>query len=374
MFHEISTTQYRFWYLTKNRMRLFVFGLLTPLLFLVSVNQSHALLLVGDPPTVNFRTNPSPASVMPNEPVILEWDVSQAKLCQLYNGHMNVNNGTGQSIAVDESGNKLVAPIWKVILPNDGEISDQLTVYPQETGEYTLICASSFGYGPPRNEKGFAVRRVLITVSLPPIPPPSNQNPVPPSQNPGTTNPNPGQASVSSGALLNFANPLAFTTVPSLLTTLLTSLQNIIVTLALIFIIIGAFLYLTSGGNESRMEAGKKAILAAVIGLAIGIAAPAFLKEIAAILGWANYAPLPGVGTSLSFSQILFNILSFLLTIIGIITIIMLVIGGIMYLTAAGNEDQIDKGKKIVKYSLIGITIALAALVLVKQVAKFFVG
>jgi hypothetical protein len=47
----------------------------------------------------------------------------------------------------------------------------------------------------------------------------------------------------------------------------------------------------------------------------------------------------------------------------------MLVIGGIMYLTAAGNEDTLDKGKKIVKYSLIGITIALASLVLVKAVA-----
>lgn len=50
----------------------------------------------------------------------------------------------------------------------------------------------------------------------------------------------------------------------------------------------------------------------------------------------------------------------------------MLVIGGIMYLMAAGNEDQIDRGKKIVKYSIIGILIALASLVLVKQVAGFF--
>ena len=50
----------------------------------------------------------------------------------------------------------------------------------------------------------------------------------------------------------------------------------------------------------------------------------------------------------------------------------MLVVGAFMYLTAAGDEDRIDTGKKIVKYSIIGIAIALAALVLVRQVASFF--
>ena len=117
------------------------------------------------------------------------------------------------------------------------------------------------------------------------------------------------------------------------------------------------------------MTQGKKAILAALIGLALGIAAPAFLREIASILGWGTPNLPNGVGTSLTLIQIATNVLSFLLTIIGILAIIMLIIGGIMYLTAAGNEDSIDKGKKIVKYSLIGITIALASLVLVKAVA-----
>lgn len=167
-------------------------------------------------------------------------------------------------------------------------------------------------------------------------------------------------------------NPLKFKSINELLTSLLTYLQGFIVTLALIFMIIGAFLYITSAGNEGRMETGKKAILAALIGLALGIAAPAFLREIASILGWASYAPVAGFGTELSLLEIIGNVLSFLLTIIGIIAIIMLILGGFMYLTSAGNEDQIDRGKKIVKYSLIGITVALAALVLVKQVAKFF--
>ena len=166
-----------------------------------------------------------------------------------------------------------------------------------------------------------------------------------------------------------FGNPVAFSTVDSLFSRILSFLQATIVLLSLIFIIIGAFLYITSAGDEGRMTQGKKAILAALIGLALGIAAPAFLREIASILGWGTPNLPSGVGTSLTLIQIATNVLNFLLTIIGILAIIMLVIGGIMYLTAAGNEDTLDKGKRIVKYSLIGITIALASLVLVKAVA-----
>ena len=167
----------------------------------------------------------------------------------------------------------------------------------------------------------------------------------------------------------SFGNPVAFSTVDGLFSRILSFLQATIVLLSLIFIIIGAFLYITSAGDEGRMTQGKKAILAALIGLALGIAAPAFLREIASILGWGTPNLPSGVGTSLTLIQIATNVLNFLLTIIGILAIIMLVIGGIMYLTAAGNEDTLDKGKRIVKYSLIGITIALASLVLVKAVA-----
>lgn len=165
-------------------------------------------------------------------------------------------------------------------------------------------------------------------------------------------------------------NPLNFTTVNDLLAKILTFLQTFIVILALIFIIIGAFLYISSGGDSGRVEAGKKCITAALIGLALGIAAPAFLRQIADILGWTA-APPTGVGTSLTLIQIATNILNFLLSIVGVVALIMLVIGAFMYLTAAGDEDRIDTGKKIAKYSIIGITIALAALVLVRQIAAF---
>lgn len=134
---------------------------------------------------------------------------------------------------------------------------------------------------------------------------------------------------------------------------------------------IGALFYITSAGNESRITMAKGAILASVIGLAIGIAAPSFLKEVYIAIGWKD--KLPGeVSGSLSLVQIATNVLNFLLGIMGVIAIIMLVAAGMMYLTSAGDEGRIETAKNMTKWSIIGITIALAAIVIIKQVASFF--
>ncbi len=174
------------------------------------------------------------------------------------------------------------------------------------------------------------------------------------------------------GSFINFENPLVFNDINALICSLLNFFQGLIVVLALIFIIVGAFLYITSGGDEGRLTLAKQSILGALIGLAIGIAAPMLLRELANLLGWSAFAACSGFGSTLTLIQTATNVLNFLLSIIGVAALIMLVVGAFMYLTAAGDESRIDTGKSIVKYSIIGIAVALAALVLVRQVALFF--
>lgn len=169
---------------------------------------------------------------------------------------------------------------------------------------------------------------------------------------------------------INFSNPLEFDTVEGVLASLLNTLQGIIVVLSIVFIVIGAIFYITSAGNEKQIESAKKAITASIIGLVIGIAAPSFLREISYILGW-----LPGeegLSDALTLSEIVLNVLDFLLSIVGVLSVIMLVAAGVMYLTSAGNEKRIDTAKNMTTYAIIGIVIALAALVIVRQVATFF--
>ncbi len=172
----------------------------------------------------------------------------------------------------------------------------------------------------------------------------------------------------SSPVTVKYPNPLFTADLPALIAKFLTELQNLIAILAIIFIVIGAFLYITSAGDTGRVELGKKCILGALIGLALGIAAPMFFREIGTMLGIIT--PLVPAGPSLL--DMTMGVVNFILSVIGVIALIMLVIGAFMYLTAAGDESRIDTGKNIVKYSIIGITVSLASIVLVRLVVGFF--
>lgn len=176
-------------------------------------------------------------------------------------------------------------------------------------------------------------------------------------------------SATTSTSTTTFPNPIPFTTLPQLLGSIMSNLMGIIAIVAVIFIVIGGIMYLVSGGNEAAITRAKKTIAGAVIGLAIALAAPTFLKEIYNILGKDS-----SVITGLTFYQIAANVLNFLLSILGIIAIISLIVGGGMYLTAYGDEDRIQKGKNIITYAIIGIIIALAALVIVRQVSVILAG
>ncbi|MCA9364683.1 MAG: hypothetical protein KC736_02215 [Candidatus Moranbacteria bacterium] len=172
---------------------------------------------------------------------------------------------------------------------------------------------------------------------------------------------------------VSFKNPLGYDNINDFLVSVLSWMRSVIVTLSLVFLIVGALLYITSGGSEGRTTAAKLAMTAAAIGLAIGIAAPTFLREIAEILNLTssevNTQAIDGAPTLL---QILLNVLNFLLGVVGTLAVIMFVVGGIMYFAAAGDQSRLDMGKKIVTYSALGIAIALGGLVIVRQIATFF--
>lgn len=84
-----------------------------------------------------------------------------------------------------------------------------------------------------------------------------------------------------------------------------------------------------------------------------------------------NIAQAGIISDAPKLSSVTLNALNFLLSVFGIVAIISLMIAGIFYLTAGGSEQQIETAKKMALYSVIGIAIALAAMVIVKQIVSF---
>ncbi|HAV11086.1 MAG TPA: hypothetical protein DCX32_00850 [Candidatus Moranbacteria bacterium] len=71
---------------------------------------------------------------------------------------------------------------------------------------------------------------------------------------------------------------------------------------------------------------------------------------------------------SASLTNIITNIMNWLLMIVGILGVIGFVIAGILYLTAAGDGDMIDRAKKAMVYSIVGVLVALIGLVVIRAV------
>lgn len=76
-------------------------------------------------------------------------------------------------------------------------------------------------------------------------------------------------------------------------------------------------------------------------------------------------------GTLLGIAR---NFMNWILIFIGILGVIGFVIAGILYLTAAGDEDRIKTAKSAMIYSIIGVIVALLGIVILRAAAGFLGG
>lgn len=164
----------------------------------------------------------------------------------------------------------------------------------------------------------------------------------------------------------SFGNPLGVDTVEGVLGNIMGYLQGIAGTIAVIFIIIGGVMYMLSGGSKDMAERAKKTLIFAIAGLAIVLAAPLFYQEIKAVLSGSS----PGS----ALQQVLSNVLKLLLSIVGFLAIISMVVGAIWMFTAVGDEEKYELGKRTATYSILGLVIALASLVIATQVKNLIGG
>lgn len=76
--------------------------------------------------------------------------------------------------------------------------------------------------------------------------------------------------------------------------------------------------------------------------------------------------------SSASVVDVTKNVMNWLLGIFGFISVIAFVISGMQYLTAAGDDDMISTAKRNMKYSIIGVIVALSGFVIFRAVQSAF--
>lgn len=69
-----------------------------------------------------------------------------------------------------------------------------------------------------------------------------------------------------------------------------------------------------------------------------------------------------------SIKALALKIVNYFLTFLGIVAVMMIIFGGVTYVTAAGKQESIDNAKKIILYALLGIVIILLSFAIVNTI------
>ena len=75
-----------------------------------------------------------------------------------------------------------------------------------------------------------------------------------------------------------------------------------------------------------------------------------------------------GVNNGESLEQDVGSVINIIIYMIGIVAVIIIIIGGLTYITSQGDPDKIRKGKNTVLYGIIGLVIVVLAFAIVKFV------
>lgn len=79
-----------------------------------------------------------------------------------------------------------------------------------------------------------------------------------------------------------------------------------------------------------------------------------------------------GFNTSATFQTIIGTILTMVIGLIGVIFLILAIYGGFKWMTAAGNEEAVEKAKKTMTDAILGLIIVLAAYALSRFIVVIF--
>ena len=78
--------------------------------------------------------------------------------------------------------------------------------------------------------------------------------------------------------------------------------------------------------------------------------------------------------SSATVTQVLLTFMNWLLGLLGLFGIIAFVISGIQYLVSAGDDDTISTAKRNMKYSIIGVMVALSGFIIIQAVDTLLKG
>lgn len=81
----------------------------------------------------------------------------------------------------------------------------------------------------------------------------------------------------------------------------------------------------------------------------------------------------PVAGTQ-DLTQNVTNIINGIIAVLGLVCVVVMIVGGVNYMTSGGDTGKVKKGKDTILYGLIGLIICVLAFAIVNFVIKNIIG
>ena len=184
-------------------------------------------------------------------------------------------------------------------------------------------------------------------------------------------------------------NPLGTTDIVEIFARVAGGLNFVTGTLALVFVVLGGYRILTAAGNSEHFQKGRQMVAYAILGLILTVGSYTLLATTISVLtgtdpatgkkGPPSFITSPVLVDPLNLRNLSPNqqaafvvygerILGFLLSGLGALSVLMFVYAGVLWLTAAGNEERIGQAKKTLLYATLGIVLVLSSYVFINFV------
>ncbi len=122
---------------------------------------------------------------------------------------------------------------------------------------------------------------------------------------------------------------------------------------------------------KSKFQLAKQVLI--ILGLMVGAITLFSMIPMAGATALLNPTDNPeavstATGGESSFRGLVLRVINYFLGFLGLISVIMVIYGGVTYVTSAGNDDAVGNAKKIIMYALIGLVVVLLSFVVVSAV------
>lgn len=118
--------------------------------------------------------------------------------------------------------------------------------------------------------------------------------------------------------------------------------------ITMVVMVSGGIMYIVSSGSPDKVAKAHKTISGGLIGALISVSA-------SQIVGFIMSQASDNTETTLS------NIMSTLYYLVGALSLVMIIFGGLSYILANGSEDKVKKAKKNIIWACVGLAVAIGA-------------